>query len=192
MLDLDESQLIERIKKGDVDAFSKIFEKYYAVLCYFSAKYLKDLDLSRSLVQQFFIDLWLRHEKLSVTHSLKSYLYTSVKNRSIDYLRSQKSTTSLKAIKHEESVSVYDKIAVSELNASINTAINQLPEKCRNIFILSRFDGLKYGEIAQKLNISVKTVEMQMSIALKKLRSLLSDYQMISLMVMFFSKKREE
>jgi RNA polymerase sigma-70 factor (ECF subfamily) len=77
----------------------------------------------------------------------------------------------------------------AELNDRINASINQLPEKCREIFLLCRFEGLKYAEIAKKLNISVKTVEMQMGIALKKLRENLSDYQMINLLVFVSSKK---
>lgn len=82
-----------------------------------------------------------------------------------------------------------DLVEEAELNERINASINKLPEKCREIFLLCRFEGLKYAEIAQKMNISVKTVEMQMGIALKRLRESLSDYQMINLLVFVFSKK---
>jgi RNA polymerase sigma-70 factor (ECF subfamily) len=77
----------------------------------------------------------------------------------------------------------------AELNARINASINQLPEKCREIFILCRFEGLKYSEIAEKLDISIKTVEMQMGIALKKIRNNLTDYQIINLLVFVYAKK---
>ena len=77
----------------------------------------------------------------------------------------------------------------AELNARINQSINELPEKCREVFKLCRFEGLKYAQIAEQLDISVKTVEMQMGIALKKLRQKLSDNQMVNLLFFIFSKK---
>jgi len=83
----------------------------------------------------------------------------------------------------------HDLIEESEMYSQVNSTINQLPEKCREIFILCRQDGLKYSEIARKLNISVKTVEMQMGIALKKIRSSLNDLQLLNLLFMVFSKK---
>jgi RNA polymerase sigma-70 factor (ECF subfamily) len=148
------------------------------------------MDLSRSLVQQLFVDLWVKREKIEVTSSVKSYLYRSVKNRCIDYLRKEKNTSEIsEAVEKLNQMPFRDLVEEAELNDRISKSINQLPEKCREIFLLCRFDGLKYAEIAQKLNISVKTVEMQMGIALKKLRESLSDYQMINLLVFIYSKK---
>jgi RNA polymerase sigma-70 factor (ECF subfamily) len=121
---------------------------------------------------------------------VKSYLYQSVKNRCIDYLRKEKSTSEISEIVENINQTPFrDLVEEAELNDRINASINQLPEKCREIFLLCRFEGLKYAEIAKKLNISVKTVEMQMGIALKKLRENLSDYQMINLLVFVSSKK---
>jgi RNA polymerase sigma-70 factor (ECF subfamily) len=84
-----------------------------------------------------------------------------------------------------------DLVEEAELNERINVTINDLPLKCREIFIACRFDGLKYGEIAMKYNISVKTVEMQMGIALKRLRQSLSDYQIVQVLLMILLKNRE-
>ncbi|MFV0592045.1 MAG: RNA polymerase sigma-70 factor [Draconibacterium sp.] len=189
-MELSGIDIFEKIKKGDTKAFSELFDKYYSPLCFFANKYLSDLDLSRSLVQEVFVDLWVRHEKLNIRFSPKSYLYHSVKNRSIDYLRKEKKTTSVsRPIETAESVPFRDLMEEAELNNRINLAIQQLPEKCRQVFVLCRFDGLKYSEIAEKLNISLKTVEMQMGIALKKLRDSLSDYQIVNLITFIYSKK---
>ena len=185
-----ELHIFKRLQNGDEKAFSALFDGYYSALCLFAEKYLHDMDLSRSLVQQVFIDLWMKREKISISTSAKSYLYTSVKNRCIDVLRKEKVTTSLsETVENLNQIPFRNLVEEAELTDRINASINQLPEKCREIFLLCRFEGLKYSEIAEKLGISVKTVEMQMGIALKKLRDSLSDYQMINLLVFIFSKK---
>ncbi|SHJ55241.1 RNA polymerase sigma-70 factor, ECF subfamily [Tangfeifania diversioriginum] len=182
--------IFKRLQNGDEKAFSELFDQYYSALCLFANKYLCDMDLSRSLVQQVFIDLWTKREKITVTSSVKSYLYTTVKNRCIDVFRKTKATTEIsESVENLNQIPFRDLIEEAELNDRINASINQLPEKCREIFLLCRFEGLKYSEIAEKLGISIKTVEMQMGIALKKLRDSLSDYQMINLLVFIYSKK---
>ena len=177
MAEITDPEIFQHIRKGDEAAFSRLFDGYYASLCFFAAKYLGDMDLSRSLVQQVFFDLWVKREKIDVKLSVKSYLYRSVKNRCIDYLRKNKSNSEISDSVEKLSQTPFRDLAEeAELNDRINKSINQLPEKCREVFLLCRFEGLKYAEIAQKLNISVKTVEMQMGIALKKLRESLSDF----------------
>jgi RNA polymerase sigma-70 factor, ECF subfamily len=169
--------VFQKIKKGDEAAFSRLFDGYYAALCFFAGKYLNDLDLARSLAQQVFVDIWQKREKIEVNSSVKSYLYSAVKNRCIDHLRKQKNTSEIsESIENQNQIPFRDLVEEAELNDWINASINQLPDKCREVFLLCRFEGLKYVEIAQKLNISVKTVEMQMGIALKKLRERLSDF----------------
>ncbi|MGQ8335575.1 RNA polymerase sigma-70 factor [Sunxiuqinia sp. A32] len=171
--------------------FSEMFDEYYSPLCLFANKFLNDIDLSRSLVQELFVDLWLKREKIKVRESIKFYLYKSVKNRSIDYLRELNRSVSISDISESKLHSPFvDKIEEAELNDRINQVISELPEKCREIFILCRFDGLKYSQIAEKLNISIKTVEMQMGIALKKIRSKISDIQYFKLLVAIFLKKK--
>jgi len=182
--------IFQQIKKGDEAAFSRLFDAYYSALCLFANKYLQDMDLARSLVQQVFIDLWTKRERITVSTSVKSYLYTTVKNRCIDVLRKTKATSEIsESVENLNQTPFRDLVEEAELNDRINASINQLPEKCREIFLLCRFEGMKYSEIAEKLGISVKTVEMQMGIALKKLRDSLSDYQMINLLVFIFSTK---
>ena len=175
----------------DENTFERLYDEYYSSLCLFANKYLCDLDMARSLVQEVFVALWLKREKIVIRDSVKFYLYKSVRNKSIDYLRESKKSVSLSDISESKFHSPFeDKIEEAELNNRINESINELPEKCREIFLLCRFEGLKYNQIADKLNISVKTVEMQMGIALKKMRSKLSDIQIIRLMMCIFMKKK--
>ena len=182
--------IFRRLRNGDEKALTELFDLYYSALCMFANKYLRDMDLSRSLVQQVFIDLWMKREKISISTSVKSYLYTTVKNRCIDALRKTKATTEIsESVENLNQTPFRNLMEEAELNDRINASINQLPDKCREIFLLCRFEGLKYAEIAEKLGISVKTVEMQMGIALKKLRDSLSDYQMINLLVFIYLKK---
>jgi RNA polymerase sigma-70 factor (ECF subfamily) len=179
----------EEISNGDEVAFNKAFDLYYMPLCFFADKMLHDLDLSRSVVQQVFVDLWIKRDRLRID-SLKSYLYQSVRNAAFDVLKHKKAESKyLSTLETEETGILSDFMEEAELADRINRAIQNLPEKCREVFILCRFEELKYAEIAEKLNISVKTVEMQISIALKKLRNELSEYQMIQLVSLFFSKK---
>lgn len=181
----------EDIKNGSEGAFNKAFDLYYARLCFFTDKFLHDFDLSRSVVQQVFVDMWIKRDKLQVT-SLQSYLFQSVRNASLDLLKHRKAESKyLSSLESEADNQRSDWMEEAELADRINKAIQKLPDKCREIFVLCRFEELKYTEIATRLNISVKTVEMQIGIALKKLRKELSDYQMIQLLSVFFLKKNE-
>lgn len=181
--------LYDDIRNGDEVAFNKAFDLYYSRLCFFADKILHDFDLSRSIAQQVFVDLWIKRDKLMVT-SLQSYLYHSVQNSALDILKRKKvESRYLATLDKTEPEEMKDLMEEAELADRINKAIQKLPEKCREIFLLCRFEELKYAEIAEKLNISVKTVEMQISIAMKKLRKELSDYQMIQLLTIVFPKK---
>ncbi|WP_320112562.1 RNA polymerase sigma-70 factor [Draconibacterium orientale] len=187
---ISDNAVFEKIRNGDDVAFSQLFDETYTSLCFFVNKYLSDMDKSRSLVQEFFVELWINHSKLNIPHSPKSYLFNSVKNKTIDFLRKETKNGKSGELKEIYDATPFrDLVEEAELNDKINKSIQELPERCRNIFILCRFEGLKYSEIAIKLDISIKTVEMQMGIALKKLRSKLSDYQMFNLLVFAFSKK---
>ncbi len=182
-------ELLKQIRQGNEESFAKAFDHYYTSLCYFADKFIHDLDESRSLVQQVFVDLWIKRDKLVIQHSLKSYLFKATKNSALDYLKHKLvETRYLNDIKPEEIMVERDLIEEAELNARINAAIGELPEKCREIFILCRFEELRYTEIALRLGISVKTVEMQMGIALKKLKLKLSVNQRIQILIYLFSK----
>lgn len=184
------SELMQKIRQGNEDSFTEAFDSYYPCLCYFADKFIHDTDEARSLVQQVFVDLWVKRNKIVIEQSLKAYLFTSVRNAALDYLKHK--TVETKYIREAQSESeIFDRnlIEEAELSAIINGAIEELPEKCREIFILCRFEELSYNEITGRLGISIKTVEMQMGIALKKLRSKLSVNQNIQLLMYIFSKK---
>ena len=105
------------------------------------------MDKARSLVQQVFVDLWIKRENLNVTTSIKSYLFSAVKNKSIDYLRRQKNNTQITPDTEFATENQFqDLIQEAEIRNRINSAINELPEKCREVFILCRMDGLKYKQ----------------------------------------------
>jgi RNA polymerase sigma-70 factor (ECF subfamily) len=169
-------ELAEKICLGDKLSFTDAFTSFYPGLCYYAEKLVHDRDESHSMVQQVFVDLWVKREKLIIEQSLKAYLHTAVRNHALDYLKHKAVETKyLKESQPFDSMNDHNLIEEAELNSRINAEIENLPKKCREIFILCRYNDLQYSEIAIKLGISVKTVEMQMGIALKKLRFRLSD-----------------
>jgi RNA polymerase sigma-70 factor (ECF subfamily) len=184
-----DSDIMYNISQGNAESFTEAFDRFYPDLCYFASKIVHDMDESRSLVQQVFVDLWFKRQKLVIEQSLKSYLYTTVRNYALDFLRHRQVEIKYLQDKQTDTVT-YDwgLIEEAELNARINSAIDGLPVKCREIFILCRFEELRYNEIAQKLGLSIKTVEMQMGIALKKLRSKLTDKQNIQILIFLIQK----
>ena len=157
-------------------SFEQLFREYFTPLMSFAKKILVDEDDAREVVQKVFINLWEKREEIDLSTSLKSYLFTSVHNRSLNVIRDRKKFSSEEVPELAGEWDVSAQIESMELEEKIRETIEALPEKCRQIFELSRFDGLKYSEIAEQLDISVKTVENQMSKALKILREKLLKY----------------
>ncbi|MCB0489000.1 MAG: RNA polymerase sigma-70 factor, partial [Cyclobacteriaceae bacterium] len=156
--------------------FEKLFRELFAPLCGFSMKYVRDLDEAKNLVHEAFVALWEKFESLPADTNYRSYLYTSVRNKSLNYLRDRKMHLSVETVEDHAVDNASDQLISNELEREITMAINSLPEKCRIIFEMSRFEELKYAEIADKLGLSVKTVEAQMSKALSILRRHLADF----------------
>lgn len=160
--------------------FDKIYVTYFARMYRFAKEYVLFDEDAENIVQDVFLLLWEKREVLEVQVSLVSYLFSLVKNRSLDHLRHQ---TVAEEYRQElgaklASLEVMSDTVGSDENIEhiVTTAIDKLPERCREIFIKSRVEGKKYREIADELQISVNTVENQMSIALKRLRAELKDY----------------
>ncbi len=158
----------------------QLFRVFFTPLCQFARKYTNDLDSAREIVHDVFVTLWEKRQEIDTDKQIKSYLFTSVYNRSLNYIRDNKKFDKNIELSEltktvDESKKVEDMMDSVVLNARIQQALQKLPEKCREVFILSRFKELKYAEIAQKLEISVKTVEAQMTKALKILREELKD-----------------
>lgn len=143
-------------------------------------EYVKDIDIAREIVQEVFTRLWEKKEHIEDDGNPVSYLGTSVRNRCLNYLRDNKKfSTGLIEIEGLGEEHVYieqDELVTAELKRKIEDAITALPDKCRKIFLLSRMEGMKYMEIAGELDISVKTVEAQMSKALRIMRDKLDDF----------------
>ena len=174
-------QLAMRIRIGDELAFELLFRKYYLRLCAFANKYLNDFEEAREVVQEVFIKIWEGREDINPEESLCSYLFKITSNRCINRLRHKKVESKyieiykLVYVENRE-ISPIESLLADEQNDKINFALKKIPPKCRKIFDLSRVEGLRYSEIATTLSISVKTVEAQMSKALKILRVELKEY----------------
>ncbi len=177
---IHEKSLIERLRKGDQTAFELLFHFYYPGLVVYATQFTTDRNEAEEIVQDFFVRFWQKHNQLSPSDSLKSYLFLSVKNGSLNFLKHKKVEERYIREMSELSVThlVYDPefYVSSELQEKVKNAIDLLPEKCREIFIMSRIRGMKNEEIADELNLSKRTVETQISKALKVMRIELKEY----------------
>ncbi len=172
-MDTNEKQLLEGVRAGDPSAFQLIFNEYYAVLTVFARNFLNDLDMAKEVVQDLFVQLYEKRETLSIQTSLKSYLYQSVRNSCLNKIKQDKTHQKhheelMKSSRDEADLS--DHIEKAELEQKIYHIVSRFPPKCRQIFLMSRQEDLSNSEIAIKLNISIRTVETQISKALKTLR----------------------
>lgn len=176
----NEKDLIVRLKNGDQNAFELLFHFYYPGLVMYSTQFTADRMEAEEIVQNFFVRFWQRHQQIIPSDSLKSYLFLSVKNGSLNFLKhkkiEEKYIRSMTELSNNHLVYDPDLYIASELQEKIKNAIDLLPEKCREIFIMSRMRGMKNEEIAAELNLSKRTVETQISKALKVLRVELKDY----------------
>ena len=167
--------------------FEKLFREYFKPLAAYAKKYLNDIDLSKEIVHEAFLKLWEKRNEVDTNRSVKSYLYTSVYNRSLNYIRDNKKFDKTggktELLERGENWDQSNYMIAAEIEAKIAQTLDALPEKCRQIFIMSRYEELKYKEIAEKLDISIKTVETQMSKALKVLRKNLAEYITVLLFV---------
>jgi RNA polymerase sigma-70 factor (ECF subfamily) len=179
-IELNNEAIIELLAKKDENAFEQVFKTHFKSLHSYACTILKDEVYSEEIVQQVFFKLWERADHIAISGSIAAYLFRAVHNESLNYLKHQK----VKAT-HQMHVAYSMKHAVEspsktlqarELEKKIQVALNELPEQCRTVFQMSRFDELKYREIADKLNISVKTVENQIGKALKILRVKLEEF----------------
>lgn len=179
---MDDNSLVNSIKKGDKTAFKKLFLKYHKPLVAYTISFTNDEALADDIVQKSFISLWERREKLEIQSSIKSYLYSTCYKMFISDYRTKKRRDRLLDNYKEEALREKIELDPEEINLKVEKMrllINQLPPKCKEILELNKFQGLQYKEIAEALNISVKTVEAQMSNAYKKIREGFKDDQVI-------------
>jgi RNA polymerase sigma-70 factor, ECF subfamily len=170
-------QDLESLKSGDIRAFERLFRHYYPLLVAFAIRYVNDREAAREIVQDFFVKLFERRQSLIIETSVKSYLYRSVHNYCINHIN-QKAIHDrhIRNLELDREVTEDPDSAIrnSELQQRIHDVVEQLPSKCRKIFRMNRYEGLKNEEIAEALNLSKRTVETQISKALRILRAKLS------------------
>lgn len=181
--------LYEEMKRGKEYAFDFFFNYYYPGLCIYAQKMGSiSKEEARDVVQDVFVKFWNDREKLDVLFSIRSYLFVSVKNKYLDLLRKKNRNIKIQEItdQHDITDESFESFVLSELESLFNNSLNKLPERCREIFEMSRLHGLKNREIATKLNLSEKTVENQVTKALHILKEELKDYLPLLALFEFF------
>ncbi len=174
-----DAEIIRRIRKGDAVQFESLFRSSYVPLVKYAKSIIRDHDTAEEIVQDLFFRLWKDKEKLEIESSLNGYLYRAVHNRCLHFIQHKKV---IEKYAYEMSASMTDSpdnpndtLNYNELQSRILRILDRLPERVGRIFCMSRFEGLKYSEIAQKLSVSVKTVEANMGRALKEFRKVLAE-----------------
>ena len=181
-----ENAQLQVINLKDEKAFEAIFRTWYSPLAAFAMRYVKEPEAAEEIVQEMFSSIWIKYETLKIQTSLKSYLYGAIRNACLNYLKHQKverayADRNMLSVPQNETT---DFLELDELKAKIALAMDKIPAKCREIFELNRYEGKRYKEIAEELNLSLKTVENQMGKALKILREELGDYLPLVLWLM--------
>lgn len=189
-MEYSDRQLINGIQQGDIAVFEELYKKYYIFLCLIAEHIVRNPSDAEEIVSDVFVKLWNIREKIDISTSIRGYLVKAVHNTSLNYIEhlrvSYKLTDSLSNSDYEllawDSDYPLGHLFEKEITELLNQGISELPDGCRQIFILSRDKDLKYCEIADKLGISVNTVKTQMKIALTRLRENLKDYLMFLLL----------
>lgn len=168
------------IQAGDESAFEGLFREHYAVLCGFARKIVSDGDTAEELVQELFMQLWDKRLSLNPETSLRAYLFTAIRNSCLNHLKHQnvrgRHEDHARNLPLQLAPDPSQALETAELQARIHLAIGELPDRCSEIFKMSRFEGLKYDEIAEKLQLSPRTVEVQIGKALRILRETLAEW----------------
>ncbi len=178
-----EKELLAQIGQGDKQAFDQLFKSYYRYLVTIAFGYVKDMELSKDLAQEVFLSLWNRNDVIEISYSVKAFLRGAIINQCKTALRKRTFTAdideSANQIKSDDNAQ--QTIELNELNQKIQTIIDAMPPRCKEVFLLSRRENLSHKEIAAKLDISTKTIENQMTKALKMLRNGLKEEQLLTL-----------
>ncbi len=185
---MEEQYLIQGLTDRNKIVFDFVFHYYYSGLCAFCEHLTKNHDTAEDIVQELFINLWVKHHQIRINTSLKSYLFTSVKNRSLDFLKKEqmkvrKITKIAEESEPDENLSSLW-FAEAELRVIVERSLQKLPPRCREVFELSRMKGMKNQDIAEKLHLSKRTVELQVSNALKLLRTEMAAFLPLHVLMM--------
>ena len=171
--------LVGKMKAGDKESFNSLFRRYYSPMVRFCVRFVADVDQSAEIVQDLFVKLWTGREKLVVPDSFESYMLRSVRNAAITYINRERAHAETNQRIYTDESDANDPseaLQSNNLELSYRKVLATMPEKRREVFLASRYDGLKYAEIAEKMGLSQKTVEAHMSAAIKQLREGLKEY----------------
>jgi RNA polymerase sigma-70 factor (ECF subfamily) len=187
----DDKYLFDAIRRDDKKAYETVFRQYYKPLTSYAFRFLGEISAAENMVQDVFLRLWQKRHEIMITSSMQNYLFRSVKNHCLNFLDHEKIKSGYckLVIVRESDRNDYGEFfpEIGLLN-KIEIAIASLPDRRQEIFRLAREEGLKYREIAERLGLSVKTVEAQMTLALKYLRDALKEYKSVVLFFLFRSK----
>ena len=176
---MEDPELLRRIQGGDEGAYDAAFRSWYPALVRVAAAILKDVDAAEEVAQDVMVQLWRRRNLVDPGLSIRAYLLRSVRNRALNHLRHarvRRDTAADVGALYDEPLGSDQPVVAKELGEAVRLALRELPPRCREVFELSRVDGLKYAEIAEALGISTKTVEAQVGKALKILRVRLASW----------------
>ncbi|HOW39282.1 MAG TPA: RNA polymerase sigma-70 factor [Bacteroidales bacterium] len=176
---MTDSEIAGRIRKGDKVAFESLFRSSYVSLVKYARTLLKDQDTSEEIVQDLFVRLWQERESVRIESSFNGYLFRAVHNRCLHYIEHRKVVQRHADQKisgqTDNSEDPAEILHYKDLQKQVAAILERLPERCGKIFCMSRFEGLKYSEIAEKLSVSIKTVEASMGRALREFRKELTE-----------------
>lgn len=190
----DNSTLIDAIARRDRKTFELIYKQYYVQLFSIAYRYVGDQEAAEEIVHDVFVTIWNKAGQLKIQHSVKSYLIKAIINTSLNYIKKEELITA-KRLRYMAEQHAFDQDDSSNnsreaLLVGLERALDLLPEKCRNVMYLSRFGKLKQEEIAQQMNISIKTVKNHLTYGFQKLREHLETHkESIFLLLMLFKIK---
>jgi RNA polymerase sigma-70 factor (ECF subfamily) len=167
-----DEQLIQKIKQGDKIAFRLLFDRHYKVMLATAINMLKDVNTAKDATQDVFLQLWKKRESLNIQSAPGAYLKRSVINRALNQIKSRKAFVEEEQIAdHQDNeADAIQQLEAQDLEAAMHKALDSLPTGCRTIFVMRRLEGMRVKEIAKKLDVSPKTVENQLTKALKVLK----------------------
>ena len=179
--DVPDPDLVSRLRAGDRDAFEVVFRDHFGRLADYASRMVGSRDSAEDVVQEVFVGLWTNRERISTPENLVAYLYRSVRNRGLNFLRHERLVTNFRTARTAEGAPESEPTdrptELAEIDAALREAMAALPPRSREVFGLSRNEGLTYPEIAATLGISIKTVETLMGRALKAIRRRMASFR---------------